>query len=266
MCHRHDGRAAAVACQRCEQPICADCMNQASVGFHCPACTTGSAQKVIRAADLSAASRPPVTVALIALNVAIFVAQRMGIVSFTNDGLLLGRFVSDGEWWRVVTSAFLHGDLMHVGFNVFTLWIFGEPLERALGPVRFAVIYAAGLLGGSTAILLFAYNQPTLGASGAVLGLAGALTAVMWARGISMRQTSLSGILLFNLALPLFVPRISFWGHFGGVVGGFAAGWLLSFLPERYKMSAWIAMAAAVGLCGLLVVLTLIGPGLLGNA
>ncbi len=137
---------------------------------------------------------------------------------------------------------------------MYALWIFGPPLERFLGPVRFGLTYLAGLLGGAVAVLAFNYDQPTLGASGAVLGLAAALAAVLWSRGVKPTQTSLMGIFVLNLLLPVILGGISFWGHAGGIVGGFAAGWLLSWLPDRYRVPMSTAMAATVGLCAALAV------------
>ncbi|MCP3992917.1 MAG: rhomboid family intramembrane serine protease [Actinomycetia bacterium] len=242
-------------------------MTQASVGFHCPECTSSGAQKVIRAQDLSRA-RPPVTIALIILNVGAYVIQDLVVgdppATVQWWGLLFGPAVQEGEWWRIVTSGFLHGSLLHIGFNMYALWIFGPTLERGLGPIRFGLAYAAGLLGGAMAVLLFNFETPTLGASGAVLGLAGALAAVLWSRGIAITQTSLGGIFIINLALPLLVSGISFWGHFGGIAAGFVAGWLLSWLPDRYNQSMGVAVGTTVGLCVILAGVALAGPAALG--
>lgn len=268
-CYRHDDRTAAVTCQRCERPICTDCMTQASVGFHCPECSSAGAQRVVRARDLRSGSQTPVTRALIIMNVVAFFLQSVTFGDSTATlqirGLLFGPAVEAGEWWRVVTSGFLHANLLHIAFNMYALWIFGQPLERTLGPVRYAFAYTAGLIGGGAAVLLFNFNTPTLGASGAVLGLAGALAAVLWSRGIAITQTSLGGLFVINLALPLLIPRISFWGHLGGILAGFAAGWLLSWLPDRYQQSMRSALTATAGLCVVLFALAVVGPGLIGS-
>lgn len=243
-------------------------MTQASVGFHCPECTKAGAQKVVRASDLSARSQTPVTMTLIAMNVLAFFVQNQVVgdppQTIQRWGWLLGTEVENGEWWRIVTSGFLHGGTLHLAFNMYALWIFGQALERAIGSTRFAFAYTAALFGGAAAVLLFNFNTPTVGASGAVLGLAGALAAVLWSRGIPITQTSLGGIFIFNLALPLLVPRISFWGHFGGIAVGFAAGWLLSWLPDRYNQSMAVTLAATGGLCLALLAVALVGPGVIG--
>lgn len=193
---------------------------------------------------------------LVAINVVAFLAQNATGGSLSRWGRLLGENpfaghpgVADGEWWRIVTSAFLHGSLFHIGFNMYALWILGNSLEQGVGKLRFGLIYLAGLLGGSFAVLAFDFHVPTLGASGAVLGSAGALAAVLWSRGTSITQTPLGFVLLVNLALPLLVGGISFWGHFGGIAAGFAAGWLLSWLPVRFGQSESVALGAAIGLC-----------------
>lgn len=243
-------------------------MTQASVGFHCPECTKANAQTVIRGRDIRSRTDTPITVGLIIANALIFLVQGVAFgdpaTSLQREGLLFGPAVQSGDWWRIITSGFLHGSLIHVGANMWALWIFGPPLERALGRARFALAYLAGLLGGAAAVMNFNFDAPTLGASGAVLGLAGALSALLWARGVSIMQSSLGGVLLINLALPLLVPIISFWGHLGGIAGGFAAGWLLAWLPERYGRSSNEAVSATAALCVVLAALALLGPSLLG--
>jgi len=253
-CYRHSDRPAAVACQRCERPICSQCMTPASVGFHCPDCARAGAQTVIPARTLIDKRSTTVTSILIGLNLAAFLLQRAtdrpgSTWSYANWGALFGPAVSDGELWRIVSAGFVHTGLLHLGFNMYALYLFGPPLERLLGPVRFTLAYLAGLLGGSAAVLLFDYSQVTVGASGAVLGLAGALAAVLWSRGVKITQTSLGGIFVINLALPLLIGGISFWGHLGGIVAGFAAGWLLSWLPGRYRQPMGTAMGATAALC-----------------
>jgi membrane associated rhomboid family serine protease len=250
-CYRHGDRTAAVLCQRCERPICPSCMNQASVGFHCPECARTGAQKVIPARTLMNRQSAPVSVALIAISVVAFLGQNavVGDLTLEQWGLLFGPRVADGEWWRIITSGFLHGNAIHLALNMYALWNFGPVLERALGAVRFGLTYLAGLLGGSLAVLVFDFNQGTLGASGAVLGLAGALAAVLWSQGVKPHQTPLAGIFAVNLLLPVLMPFISFWGHLGGIAGGFTAGWLLAWLPSRYRQPTSTALGATAALC-----------------
>lgn len=129
------------------------------------------------------------------------------------------------------------------------------------------MIYAGGLFGGSAAVLLFNWDQATLGASGAVLGLAGGLAGILWSRGINITQTSLGGIFLLNLALPLFT-NISFWGHFGGIAGGFIVAMAMATIdkgqrsaPLSMQENSGVSPALAVG--GVLVI-ALAALGVLG--
>ncbi|MGQ0432046.1 MAG: rhomboid family intramembrane serine protease [Microthrixaceae bacterium] len=258
-CYRHPDRRAGVICQRCDRPICPDCMSQASVGFHCPECTKSSGQKIIRGAQLR--TRPVVTQALIALNVAVFVAGMGSGVrtpqSVTVDGGLigLGRLetgklvgVGAGEWWRMISSGFLHANLIHIGFNMLVLYQLGQVLEPVLGRLRFGLVYGVAMLTGSFGVLLLSPDSLTVGASGAVYGLMGAAVAVFRSRGINPFDTGLGGAIMLNLAFTFAIPGISIGGHVGGLIGGFLAGWILVDLGPRYLRDPNLALAATAGL------------------
>lgn len=226
-------------------------MRQASIGHHCESCASGASQQVYTPRNMPK-NRPPVVVALIAINVAAFLINEVTSGELNFRGLLFGPLVQDGEWWRIISSGFLHRGLFHLGMNMYGLWILGQSLEEGLGKLRFGLVYLTGLFGGSFAVLAFGFGQPTLGASGAVLGLAGAMAAMLWARGINLTQTSLGFILALNLAIPILIPGISFWGHLGGIFAGFGAGWLVSWLPQRFGQTHQTALAATGAFCGLL--------------
>lgn len=264
-CYRHDDRRAAVRCQRCERAICTDCMSQAAVGFHCPNCVAESGQKVIRGRDLQT-GRPPATLAIVIVTVITFFLQGAVVNGSSVEiwGLLVGPWVQDGDWWRVITAGFLHADLLHLGFNMFLLWVLGGSLERGIGSARFVVVYFAGLIGGSLAVLLFNFESAGLGASGAVLGLAGAMVAVLRSRNRPISETPLGGLLVFNLVLPLLSPMISFWAHGGGALFGFAAGWLVASFPRSFGRSERDGTVAAIGLCVALFAACLVLPNVLG--
>jgi membrane associated rhomboid family serine protease len=238
-CYRHADRRAGVRCQRCERPICPQCMTQASVGFHCPECTRGAGQKVITARSLRP-TRPVVTVTLVAVNLFIFAAEMLaggGGTSVTGgwadpaswraEGALFGPLVAAGEWWRPVTAGFLHANLMHVGFNMFLLWQLGHLLEPAVKRIPFAVLYVMSLVGGSFLVLVISPNQVTVGASGAVFGLMGAAFVAMRSRGIDPFQTGVGPLIVLNLVITFIVPGISIGGHIGGLAAGALGGWLL---------------------------------------
>lgn len=177
----------------------------------------------------------PVSLILIAVNLILFGGQFATQDALTQTGLLYGPYVQAGEVWRIVSSGFLHGSLLHIGFNMYLLYLLGPQLERGYGSLRFILMYLGALFGGALAVMLFGFEQPTLGASGAVLGLAGAMAVALWSRGINPRKSPVFGLVALNLALPLLVPGISFWGHFGGVAAGALMGWLLAWLPTRSK-------------------------------
>ena len=264
-CYRHDDRRAAVRCQRCERAICTSCMTQASVGFHCPVCLGEAGQRVLRPRDLQA-GRPPATVAILAVTAVTFLLQSVVINGASVEiwGILVGQWVQAGDWWRVVTAGFLHADLFHLGFNMFLLWVLGGSLERGIGSVRFAIVYFAGLVGGSLAVMLFNFDSAGLGASGAVLGLAGATVAILRVRGRPISETPLGGLLLFNLIFPLLSPVISFWAHAGGALFGFVAGWLIAGLPAALGRAERDGTIAAAALVVVLYGAALVVPSALG--
>jgi membrane associated rhomboid family serine protease len=263
-CYRHPDREVGVRCTRCERPICPEDMRQASVGFHCPECVKGAPE--VRSLR-SLRADPHLTRAIIAVNVVLFLpslAQGAGALSGNNPlapefGLFAGPAsiggVAAGEWWRIVTSGFLHYGLIHLGFNMFILYQLGLMMEPALGKVRFGVLYAAGLLGGSFGALLLSPNSLTAGASGAVFGLMGAAVVLMHKRGVNPMQSGIGGLLLLNVLITFTVPGISIGGHLGGLAAGAAAGALVAATdgsdPARRTLgtigAAGVAVLAAAG-------------------
>lgn len=188
----------------------------------------------------------PVALALIATNALLYLGQMSTQGTLTNLGLLYGPVVQQGQFWRLLSSGFLHGSLLHVAFNMYLLFMLGPQLERNFGSLRFALMYLGALFGGALAVMLFDWDQPTLGASGAVLGLAGALGIAYFERGVNPKNSPVFGLVVLNLALPLLVPGISFWGHFGGVAAGALMGYLLIWLPMRSRGSS-VANTISIG-------------------
>lgn len=180
----------------------------------------------------------PASLVLIIANLLIYLAQMGTADAITQLGLLYGPYVQGGQWWRLLSAGFLHGSILHVGFNMYLLYLLGPQLERNFGSLRFLLMYFGSLAGGALAVMLFDWQQPTLGASGAVLGLAGALGIALHERGIKPQQSPVFGLVLLNLGLPLLVPGISFWGHFGGVVSGMLLGYLVIWQPARSRTTA----------------------------
>ena len=170
--------------------------------------------------SLKQLDRAPVTIALLIVIALTYFGQQALPNVLENAGLLYGPAVAQGQWWRVLTSAFLHGGLIHVGFNGYLLFALGPELERGIGSRRFAILYFGALFGASLTVMLLGWRQPTLGASGAVLGIAARMSMILWSRGVNLLQTPTFSLIVLNLFLPLVVPGISFLGHLGGVVTG----------------------------------------------
>jgi membrane associated rhomboid family serine protease len=225
-------------------------MISAPVGFQCPECVKGAPRvRTIR----SLGGDPYVAYALIAVNVAVFVAG-VGRDQAVRLGLD-GPDVAHGDWWRLVTSGFLHFDLLHIGFNMLLLWWLSSQigLERTLGRLRFGVLYAVALLSGSLGVLLLDPRALTGGASGAVFGLMGAAAVLMRRRGIDVMQSGLGGLIVINLLFSLR-PGVSIGGHLGGLVGGAIAGSIYASTDdERVGTAACVLLGATVAAASLWV-------------
>jgi membrane associated rhomboid family serine protease len=227
-CYRHPDRETAVSCSSCGRPICPDCMTPTPVGMRCPECSR-QRTKVVRGAggDATGFRRSPATYVLIAINVIAYLIEiTAGSGGFDAGGrvvvdyALFGPSVAEGEWYRLLTSGFLHASLLHIGFNMFLLYLLGQLLEPALGTPRFVALYLASLLAGSLGALLLDPNALTLGASGAVFGLAGATFVIARGRGMDAIASQIGFLIVFNLIFSFLAPRISVGGHLGGLLGG----------------------------------------------
>ncbi|MFI4992524.1 MAG: rhomboid family intramembrane serine protease [Solirubrobacterales bacterium] len=242
-------------------------MTTTPVGMRCPECSR-ERTKVMRMRDM--ASVPRVTYALIAINVAVFLAEGGGAFAISGgrgpsgtvftEGALLGSLpgvpelgVAHGQWWRIITGGFLHESLLHIAFNMYILYILGRMLEPVLGRVKFGVIYGVSLLTGSLGALLVSPHSVTVGASGAVFGIMGAAAVEMRARKIPLMQSGVGGLILINLVISFTLSGISWGGHVGGLAGGALAAFLLQQGEQRraqalaFAACAVIAVAAAAG-------------------
>jgi rhomboid protease GluP len=179
-----------------------------------------------------------VTYGLLALNVLVFVIDMLLNGLLTQLGALLPAWVGRyGEWWRLITTGFLHADLLHIAFNMYALYNLGRLLERFYGSIRVSVIYALSLMGSSTLVLLLSSpDVPTVGASGAIMGMLGGLLAYYWRYRDSLvggrnYLNQLIRLALINIGIGL-LPGISMWGHAGGFLAGLGVGWALH---PRYR-------------------------------
>ena len=231
VCYRHPDRAAGVACQRCDRQICSDCMNTASVGFHCPECTSNNKQKVYSAQSLPGA-QSIVTRALVGINVAIWVLTIVALGATVNNAgsRVFGDFGTWGppiaenlEVWRIISGGFLHSGLFHIGFNMYLLWQLGRQIERALGERDYIAVYLTSLIGGSLGAVFLSPNSPTVGASGAVFGLIGFTVLFYRSRGIGLFDTGLGFLIGINILFS-FRGGVSLGGHLGGFLVGLLLG------------------------------------------
>ena len=236
-CYRHPDRETGVSCSECGRGLCPDCMRFAPVGIRCPEHAgeaQGPARVVQRAQTSSARNVGWIAKGLVALNVGIYLLQlaqgapvqaNAGSIFF--NGALFGPAVADGDWWRLITAAFLHYGPIHLAMNMIALWLFGPALEAALGSARFLLLYVAAGLAGSAGALLATPDAVTVGASGAIYGVFGAIL-VLERQGTYVFGGSVIPLLVINFAFTLFIPGISKGGHIGGFLGGALAILVLS--------------------------------------
>ncbi|MFI6683009.1 rhomboid family intramembrane serine protease [Streptomyces sp. NPDC050485] len=275
-CYRHPGVATGISCTRCERPICPECMISASVGFQCPECVrtgsgTGHAPTANRprtlAGGILAAGDPQLlTKILIGLNAVMFLVQEVVGDRFTDALFLLGRAgvpgfdgaqgVAEGQWYRLVTSMFLHGGVVHILFNMLSLWWLGGPLEAALGRARYLALYfVSGLAGGALTYLIASPLEPSLGASGAIFGLFGAMAVLMRRMKYDMRPVI--GLLVVNLILT-FNPwmGIAWQAHVGGLAAGVLVGIGMVHAPaNRRALVQWGSCVLVLAVSVVLVVM-----------
>ncbi len=254
-CYRHPDRETGVSCSSCGRPICHECMVPAPVGFRCPECVReqnrgAERTRVVTRGQLRsrwgtggvAPRVTPGTKVLVGINVAFFLFEMVlaagmafggGVSarSLTSMGALVPALVAlEHEYWRLLTSMFLHANLFHILFNMWALWVVGSFLERVMGTTRFVLLYLVSGLAGSVLVLIAGPELvPTVGASGAIFGVFGA--TFLWAylsRGRDMMAgqlvRSMGLILVLNLVITFVGSSyISWQAHVGGLIGGLAA-------------------------------------------
>ena len=263
-CFFHTDRVTGRRCTRCGRPACPDCLHDASVGAHCWECI-GAAQpsrreRAERSVRNNARDPLLVTKTLIGLNVAMFLVQVVngsGLGSMFGGGSSVTNFefkyglvtqgVAVGEWWRLVTSGFIHFGIMHILFNMLILYRLGMDLEPGIGHTRFATIYTASLLAGSFGMVLLDSGGVGGGASGAVFGVAGAATVALWQRGVRFYNTGWGPLLAINLVLTFTLPNVGVGAHLGGLIAGSILGAVMLH-PRRIAASPVVGyvLAAAI--------------------
>ena len=267
VCPRHPDRVSYVRCQRCGRPACPQCQRPAAVGVQCVDCVRDAARAVRptrtafggRVRD----ERPSATLTIIALSVASFVLQM--VVPGWTSRWAFSPAAGEIEPIRFISAAFLHdsGNVLHLGFNMYALYLVGPYLEATLGRWRFVALYLLSAVGGSVGVLLlaspvitatdFAWVTPVVGASGAVFGLFGAILVVLRRLGRDARQILV--LIGINAVLGFVVPGIAWQAHLGGLVAGLALGAAYAYAPRERRDV--LAVAATAGMAVLLVVLAL---------
>jgi len=238
---------------------------QAVVGSHCLDCAKAARPDVKTRVHL-ASSRvlTPATYTIMGINLLVFLwmgasdsATFAGDMTERHWGLGLSKGILAGEWpnwqrtayepahewYRLVTSGFIHFGIFHIAMNMLLLFQLGQLLERALGNVRFTLLYFAGLLAGSLGVLLVDGNGLSGGASGAVFGLMAGAAVGLHRRGVNVFSTGIGTTLILNLVLTFSISGISIGGHVGGAIGGAVCGWLM-LAPSWKPTPKWITYAA----------------------
>ncbi|WP_369238049.1 rhomboid family intramembrane serine protease [Streptomyces sp. R21] len=284
-CYRHPKVESHVRCTRCDRYICPSCMREAAVGHQCVECVKEGARSVRGARTVFGgriSAVPLVTYVLIGLNVLAYLAElvrpavvdrfeMLGAELLGPDG---GHYywqsaysadfhasgVVDGEWYRLLTGAFLHlpptegtFGIAHIAMNMFSLWSIGRVVEAQLGRVRYLVLYLLSALGGSVLVLLIAPADHTVGASGAIFGLGAAYYVMARRLGADMRTVNrFMGSLLAWLVLSAFFT--SWQGHLGGLLAGGLVTLAYAYVPRDSRRTL-VQVAICAGLLVLLVVL-----------
>ena len=261
VCYRHPDRETGLSCSDCGRPICTECMTMAPVGIRCPD-HSGRPQGVERVATgmrraAAEGGSGQLTKALIAANVGVFLAAiatggdlGRGASRLHEWGTLWLPGLAQGEWWRLLTSAFLHWGVFHLAMNMLILYLIGTPLEMALGRARYLSVYVVAALAGSAgALLLSSPRAATAGASGAVFGIFGA-ALVLERQGVYALGGSIMGLVVINLIITFAVPNISVGGHLGGFAGGALCMLALSRLGRAHPIYGRPGILGFAGVAG----------------
>jgi membrane associated rhomboid family serine protease len=219
-------------------------MTSTPVGMRCPECARQKTKvRVGQAAFTPTAGKMPATIGLIAINVIVFLIELAGggTGSLSGGGTVIhdaglrGPDVANGDWWRVISSGFLHAGFLHLLLNMYVLYIAGSILEPGIGTPRFLGIYFVSLIAGSLGALVVDPNSLTVGASGAIFGLMAAVVVIARGRGVEQLASQFGLFIVLNLVLTFSISGISVGGHIGGLIGGTVAALLVLFVERRMQ-------------------------------
>lgn len=266
-CYRHPDRETGLSCSECGRPICTECMTAAPVGLRCPDHAGNrrgprvAGRQIVLPQTRVAGTEALVTKALIAINVAIYLVTAvqgngLGAPGGTlwNKMILWGPLVDHGDWWRLISAAFLHASIIHIAFNMLALWWIGAPVEQYLGRARYIGLYLVAGLAGSAGALVSSPTIPVVGASGAIFGILGAMLILEWQATGRLGGNAMT-LIVINLVIGFAYNgaggNISIGGHVGGLIGGILA--TLAFARWGKGHAAYGRLGAA-GLAGLVFV------------
>ena len=256
-CTKHPGRPAVAYCKRCNRPACADCAIPTEVGSVCVDCANPSSKRRFRggsAGNFFKRSEAPVTQVLIALNVILFVVEKIWPPLFQYLAMTPG--IASVQPYRLLTTTFLHAGFFHLLFNMMMLYLLGSSIEKVFGWWRYLAVYLLSALGGSMAIVAWVLIEPatinvaTVGASGAIYGMFAAIFMVQRRSGMS--TTSILVLLGINLVYGFITPGVSWQGHIGGFLLGLVVTGVYILVADRSRPGGrgaqmkWSALATAI--------------------
>lgn len=183
----------------------------------------------------------PVVSTLLTLNILIFIVTSLPIIGepLFNKGIGFNLLISEGEYWRLVTPMFLHASVIHLLFNMFSLYLFGPELEHIAGKARFLTVYMlSGLVGTIASYFLHEWNYMHVGASGAIFGILGAFGALVYYTKHIMPQLKqvIVPLIVIGVIMTFVQSNINATAHISGLITGFIVG-LSYFHPKR--IAAW---------------------------
>ncbi len=244
VCYRHPNREVGVICQRCDRGICPDCATPGAVGFLCPDCA-GEKTKVRQYnPNAGMLSRAPITFALIAINVAVYVFQVLDPTLWQSLAYA-PQFNGANGLLQVFTSGFTHSQtsIMHILLNMYSLFLFGTAIEPMIGKARFAALYFIAMLGGGLGVLVLAPDSVVVGASGAIFGLMGAYLILL--RAVGGNASQMYAVIAINLVFGFIQPGIAWQAHVGGLIAGIVVAYI--YAQTRKKEQLMIQIVAVAG-------------------
>ncbi len=263
-CYRHPDRETGLSCSECGRPICTEGMTAAPVGLRCPDHAGNrrgprvAGRQIVMPQTRIGGTEALVTKALIAINVAIYLitaVQGSGLGApggtLWNKMILWGPLVDHGDWWRLITAAFLHASIIHIAFNMLALWWIGAPVEEYLGRVRYIGLYLVAGLAGSAGALVTSPTIPVVGASGAIFGILGAMLILEWQATGRLGGNAMT-LIVINLVIGFAYNgaggNISIGGHVGGLIGGILATLAYARWGKGHAAYGRLGLAGIAGL------------------